>query len=88
MYRGMSNVFCQLTEFELQNLGTISEKNTIFKDFFVIFGFFLKIFIISSAKNFRRRIFHDPWGGHIVKYRNLRPPYPPKKVRRLLWTAP
>ena len=29
-----------------------------------------------------------PRGGHIVQYRNLRHPSPPKKVRRLLWTAP
>ena len=37
---------------------------------------------------FWRRIFYDPQGGHIVQYRNLRHPSPPKKVRRLLWTAP
>ena len=37
---------------------------------------------------FWRRIFYDPQGGHIVQYRSLRHPSPPKKVRRLLWTAP
>ena len=40
------------------------------------------------CKKIRRRNFYDPWGGHIVQYRNLMTPSPPKKVRRLLWTAP
>ena len=43
---------------------------------------------LSSVKKFRRRISFDPYPPDIVKYRNLRPPSPPKKVRRLLWTAP
>ena len=53
--------------------------------FFKIFGSF---FVLSSAKKIRHRTFYDPQGGHIVQYRNLRHPSPPKKVRRLLWTAP
>jgi hypothetical protein len=38
--------------------------------------------------NFRRRIFYDNYPPHIVQYRNLMTPSPPKKFRRLLWTAP
>ena len=53
----------------------------LFKDFW-------RNFVLSSAKKIRRRNFHDPWGGHIVQYRYLETPYPPKKVRCLLWTAP
>ena len=40
------------------------------------------------CKIFRRRNSYDTYPPHIVKYRNFRPPSPPKKVRRLLWTAP
>ena len=41
---------------------------------------------IFFRKIFRSCIFYDPQGGHIIQYRNLRHPSPPKKVRRLLWT--
>ena len=50
----------------------------------MIFGFCR----LSSVKKIRRRTSFDPYPPDIVKYRNLRPPYPPKNVRRLLWTAP
>ena len=53
--------------------------------FFMIFLDFVRL---SSVKKFRRRISFDPYPPDIIEYRNLRPPYPPKKIRRLLWTAP
>ena len=49
---------------------------------------FLDFVRLSSVKKIRRRNSFDPYPPDIVKYRNLRPPSPPKKVRRLLWTAP
>ena len=54
-------------------------------DYFWCFGDF---YVLSSAKKIRRRNFKDPPSPNIVQYRNLETPYPPKKVRRLLWTAP
>ena len=60
--------------------------------FFLILGghfkTFLHFFILSSAKKIRRRIFYDTYPPHIVIHRNWKTPSPPKKVRRLLWTAP
>ena len=56
--------------------------------FWVFFYDFLDFVCLSSVKKIRRRISFDPYPPDIVEYRNLRPPYPPKKVRRLLWTAP
>ena len=44
--------------------------------------------LAKKSKKVRRRNFYDPYLPHIVQYRNLKTPYPPKKVRRLLWTAP
>ena len=49
---------------------------------------FLDFVRLSIVKKIRRRISFDPYPPDIVEYRNLRPPYPPKKVRRLLWTTP
>ena len=51
-------------------------------------GLFKDFFVLSSAKKIRRRNFYDPPSPHIVQYRNFKTPSPPKKVRRLLWTAP
>ena len=51
-------------------------------------GLFEKIVVLSSAKKIRRRISNDPYPPYIVQYRILKTPSPPKKVRRLLWTAP
>ena len=59
-----------------------------FQGFLEFFATFRDYFVLPSAKKFRRRISYDPYPPDIVQYRNLRHPYPPKKVRRLLWTAP
>ena len=58
------------------------------KIFGALFYDFLDFVLLSSVKKIRRRTSFDPYPPDIVKYRNLRPPSPPKKVRRLLWTAP
>ena len=46
------------------------------------------IFFLNWQKKVRRRNFYDPPSPHIEQYRILNDPSPPKKVRRLLWTAP
>ena len=39
-------------------------------------------------KKIRRRIFSDTYPPHVETYRKFAYPSPPKKFRRLLWTAP
>ena len=61
---------------------------TDLENFFVNFGTFWGLFVLSSEKKIRRRIFFDTYPLHIETYRKFAYPSPPKKVRRLLWTAP